>query len=177
MPKTPAKDAKSRGGVVTRQAGRRVMTDVEKERIRQLIRTWPIAPMTWDLVCERVAREIQQVGRSKTKTRGSDANGWSRQALSRHESIQKAFDDRKQELAAEAGRLKKDPNRNRDPEVVVLRRERVGLRIKISELEAQLAAYEERFQMILYNRSLGAQTEAEMTQPLLPKIDRLGRTE
>jgi len=154
-----------------------MMTDVEKERVRELIRTWPSAPMTWDLVCERVAREIQGVGSSRTMTRGSNAAGWTRQALSRHEKIQRAFDDRKKELAAEVGREKKNPNRNRDPAVVVLRRERDALRIRISELEAQLAVYEERFQLTAYNRALGAHTENELVQPLMPKIDRLGRTE
>jgi len=146
------------------------------ERIRELVRTWPSEPFTWQLVCDRVVREIQKAG-SSGKRWGSDASGWSRQALSAHPRIKEAYDIRKHELRQERDRGKKNPFRNRDPEVVVLRRERDGLRIKIAELEAKLSAYEERFQTMLYNQALGATIENELLRPLLPKVDRLGRDE
>jgi hypothetical protein len=153
------------------------MTDADIERIRNLVRTWPAEPITWDLIRDRVAAEIQGVVAGKKKPRGSDAMGWSRQALSKHDRIKKAYEDRRSELRAERGRIEKNPRRNRDPEVVLLRRERDGLRITIAELEKKLALYEERLQTLLYNKALGAAGENELLEPLLPKIDRLGRTE
>lgn len=150
------------------------MTPRDIKQIAELIQTWPSEPLTWELVRNRVAREIQGMRALSTK-RGSDGVGWSRQALSNHDLIMQAFSVRRDELRLERDRVKRNPHRNRDPEAVALRRERDGLRNKIHELEAKLAAYEERHQILLYNFALGATSESELLHPLAPKIDRLGR--
>lgn len=174
MQRKPMAGKSGRSKPAPRSAARRAMTPIDIERIRELVRAWPSEPFTWQLVCERVVREIQKAGASG-KRWGSDASGWSRQALSGHPQIKEAYDTRKDELRKERERGKKNPFRNRDPEIVVLRRDRDGLRIKIAELEAKLSAYEERFQTVLYNQALGATDANELLRPLLPKIDRLGR--
>lgn len=163
-----------RSKVQPRSAARRALTAIDIERIREIVRSWPSEPFTWELVRERVTREIQKAG-AYGKRWGSDAAGWSRQALSGQLRIKEAYDLRKRELRIDRERTKKYPSRNRDPETIVLRRDRDGLKIRVLELEAKLAAYEERFQTTLYNVALGAQTEKELLRPLLPKIDRLGR--
>lgn len=159
-----------------RSNARRAMTPRDIEQIVELVRTWPSQPLTWELIRNRVAREIQGVEAFSTK-RGSDAVGWSRQALSNRDPIMQAYSERRHELRLESDRVRRNPNRNRDPEVVILRRERDGLRSKIRDLETKLAAYEERHQTMLYNLALGANAESELLQPLTPKIDRLGRNE
>lgn len=158
-----------------RTSARRAMTPRDIERIREIVRNWPAQPFTWELVRAKVARDIQQVGASGRR-HGSDAAGWSRQALAKHEPIKEAYATRRGELRLEENRNKKNPLRNRDPEVVVLRRQRDGLRIKINELETKLSTYEERYQTVLYNLALGAATEIDLLRPLIPKIDRLNRT-
>ncbi|KFC67657.1 hypothetical protein FG93_03970 [Bosea sp. LC85] len=159
-----------------RSNARRAMTQRDIEQIVELVRTWPSQPLTWEFIRNRVAREIQGVRRLSTK-RGSDAVGWSRQALSNRDPIKQAYSVRRHELRLESERVRRNPNRNRDPEVVTLRRERDGLRSKIHDLESKLAAYEERHQTLLYNLALGAKAQSELLQPLAPKIDRLGRNE
>ena len=48
MPKTPATgtNSRSRGDTAPRSAARRTMTEVDVERIRELVRTWPSEPIT-----------------------------------------------------------------------------------------------------------------------------------
>jgi len=161
-----------------RSAGRRFLTETDIQQIREIVRTWPCLPLTWEGIRERVVREVQHVDvRSKgAPSHGSDAHGWTRQALSRQPAIKDAYDCRKQELAGENDRVRKSPNRNRDPEIVMLRRERDALRIRVSELERKIAAYEEKFTTLIYNKALGAASDDEMHRRLPIKIDRRGRT-
>ncbi|WP_279479471.1 hypothetical protein [Aureimonas sp. SK2] len=131
--------------------------------------------MTWADVCRRVARDIQKIDDTKPRL-GSDGKGWTRQALARHLRIQEAYELRSTQLQAEKTRTDRNPRRNHDPEVVVLRRERDAIRQENEELRRKLAAYEERFSILTYNKALGAQSEEEMARPLPKKFDRQGRT-
>jgi hypothetical protein len=162
--------------VKRRIAGRRRMLPADIKRIVEIVRYWPSdRPMTWDLICARVATDVRPV-----KARREDASGlqpWTRQALSARPEIKKAYQDRQVELEAEKGRVEKRPGRIRDPEVVMLRREKEALEIEIKELKAQISAYEEKFGTMVYNRSLGAMTEEAMNKPLKRKLDRTGRDE
>lgn len=153
------------------RANKRMSTgDVAK--IRKLVREWTAEPMTWDLIREKVLLEIQIPGKTAAR-KGKAIEGWSRQALSGHLEIKQAYQERKKELAAERRRDARNPARNNDAEVVLLRKERDSLRIKVSELEKKLAEYEELFHRITYNRFVGE--DGDVTKPLPRKDDRLGR--
>lgn len=150
------------------------MTAADVAKVRKIVREWPSAPMSWDLIRERVLVEVQIPGKSAAR-KGKQIEGWTRQALSGHAEIKQAYQERKKELAAELRRDGKNPARNSDPEVVLLRKERDALRIKVSELEKKLADYEELFHRTVYNRFQGEQDQAGLTKPLPRKFDRLGR--
>lgn len=57
----------------------------------------------------------------------------------------------------------------RDPQIVVLRRERDALAQTIKGLEKKLAVYEEKYQILLYNKALGAVGAEALKEPLPKK--------
>jgi hypothetical protein len=150
------------------------MSPSDVAKVRKIVREWPSSPMSWDLIRERVLVEVQIPGKTAAR-KGKSIEGWTRQALSSHAEIKQAYQERKKELAAELRRDGKNPARNSDPEVVLLRKERDDLRIKVSELEKKLAEYEELFHRTVYNRFVRESDDDDPTRPLPRKDDRLGR--
>lgn len=175
--KVPGDEA-PRGPKGPRSEGRRFLTPEDVEKIVKLIRSWPALPMTWEHVRERVTREIQMVGPTGKagKRYGSNAKGWSRQALAGHGAIKESYESRSRELAAEGRREQRNPARNRDPETVLLRRQCEALRIEIETLRRKVAEYEETFAMLVYNRHLGDVSPEDITRLIPKKADRRGRT-
>lgn len=157
-----------------RIAGRRRISPADLKRIVEIVRHWPQLPITWDLIQAKLATDFKLVP-DETGSKRNGLQPWSRQALSARPAIKKAYQDRKVELEAEQERVERRPTRNRDPEVVMMRREVEALRIEVKELKAELAVYEERYGTMVYNRALGARTEEEQTRALQPKVDRQGR--
>lgn len=154
-------------------AGRR-MTASDVTKVRKLIQEWDAEPMDWELIRAKVLVKIQIPGNSAAR-KGKDLVAWTRQALSAHPEIKEAYQTRKAELAKERGRTEKDPRRNSDSEVVLLRKDRDALRKQVADLEAKLAEYEELFHRTVYHRFQGETAPEKLMAPLPEKFDRLGR--
>lgn len=165
-------NSKPSGKAVAR--GNKRMSSADVEKVRKIVSEWASEPMSWDLIREKVLIEVQIPSKSASRN-GSAVEPWTRQALSGHAEIKNAFQKRKNELAAERRRNEKNPARNNDPEVVLLRRERDALRIKLSDAEAKLAHYEELFQRTVYNRFERENNAPDLLKPLPKKFDRQGR--
>ena len=117
----------------------------------ELIRSWPTLPLTWDLITGSVA--LRGIG------------GWTRQALAGNERILEAYRQRKVALAK--GKTKT----SRDPAVVVLKRQVEDLQARLADVQGKLAAYEERFLIMIRNAAVKGVSPDELERPLLP-IDR-----
>lgn len=149
--------------------GRRRLTKADVDRVVDLVRQWPEMPMTWELIVAAVARDVRMIDNGKKV----GMQTWSRQALSNHAAIKKAYQARRAELNEEKAAPK--ARRSRDPEIIVLRKEVEALRLENTVLRETIAEYENRFATMVHNRALGAQTEQELLKPLKPKLDRQGR--
>ncbi len=157
-------------GPKLRVAGRRRITDYDMRTIVQIVRNWPAAPITWELIVEKVERELAVADPEGKK---SGLGGWTRQGLSRRPAIKKAYLERRTELAIEVERVKKNPARNRDPEIVVLRRERDALKIENAQLIEQIQQYRQRIAFMTHNAAVGKPPD-QLEQPLKKKMHRRG---
>ncbi|PKG55232.1 hypothetical protein [Shewanella sp. GutDb-MelDb] len=114
-----------------------VITQANINTVLKLILTWE-GKLTWGLLCERIARELQ-------------VDKVERQSLAAYTAIQKAYSERKEELRTKSHEVQRVSD---DVTVEYLKKQVKELQAEVSILKNENKRYKERFILWQYNAYL-----------------------